>query len=255
MKINLRRHVLTSLLFGGLLAFFMLPSVVHAARGLDREEAYRAWEVLGRLEIEKGMPKGLLHAISLVETGLGVDGHYLPWPYTINVNSCPWFKGLNKTQVVLRLDALRKMGFRGFDVRVDGKLTRKLSYSRMKKHLETVPDTAVVDLRGRRFSKYFRSKDEAVKAVTALHGQGIKNTDLGLMQVNWIYHGENFASISDAFDPYKNASYAVSYLNKHRATRDWWGSVGRYHSGTGKLAKNYVRNVWEMYKKIHRLKG
>src|SRR5690606_472075 len=146
MKINLRRHVLTSLLFGGLLAFFMLPSVVHAARGLDREEAYRAWEVLGRLEIEKGMPKGLLHAISLVETGLGVDGHYLPWPYTINVNSCPWFKGLNEAQVVLRLDALRKMGCRGFDVRVDGKLTRKLSYSRMKKHLDTVPDTAVVDL-------------------------------------------------------------------------------------------------------------
>lgn len=252
MKYGLHKRVLLGLLVA--LSVFAAP-VAQARTGLDRAEAYRAWEIIGRLETEKGMPKGLLQAISLVETGLGLDGHYLPWPYTINVNSCPWFKIPTKAAALARLDALRGMGFRSYDVRIDGALTRKVSYTRMKQRIEKSAEGAKFELRGRRFSKYYRNKDEAVKATEALHKQGIKNTDIGLMQVNWLYHGKNFESVADAFDPYKNASYAVSYLNKHRASRDWWGSVGRYHSGTGKLAKNYVRNVWEMYKKIHRLKG
>ena len=75
------------------------------------------------------------------------------------------------------------------------------------------------------------------------------------MQINWHYHKDGFAGIEEAFDPAKNASYAVSYLRKHRQERDWWNSVGRYHSGTKKYAQRYIRNVYAMYRRVHRLKS
>jgi len=65
--------------------------------------------------------------------------------------------------------------------------------------------------------------------------------------------GENFKQVDHVFDPSKNVTYAVNYLRKHKKDRDWWRSVGRYHSGTEKHAKRYIENVWEMYQKVHRL--
>ena len=52
------------------------------------------------------------------------------------------------------------------------------------------------------------------------------------MQVNYRYHGEKFASVSQMFDPSSNVDYAARFLRELR-TREgsWTMAVARYNAG------------------------
>lgn len=234
---------------------WVLPASASAlGPGLDRQVADQAWQTITKIEVKNNIPRGLLLAISLVETGLGLDGQYLPWPYTLNVNATSYKKFTTATAALAYLGKLDKADFRRYYLHIGDKYYKNVNVSFAREKLLAAPVEAAIRLRGRGYSEHYSTPKRAIDVAQNLLAAGIRNMDVGLMQVNWYYHGEQFASIADAFDPYKNVSYAVSYLRKHRQTRDWWGSVGRYHSGTGSHAKNYVRAVWEMYRRIHRLK-
>lgn len=221
---------------------------------LDPRVAHEAWVVISKIEYREGIPVGLLHAMSLVETGKGQEGKYLlPWPYTVNVNGGLAKDYPSSAEALAQLDKLRALGFDRFDVTVDRVARAGLTGAAAENFL-TGMEGAKYTLRARPYAKSFQSKDQGSAFVQGLLDKGYENIDIGLMQVNWKYHGKEFESVADAFDPYKNVSYAVAYLREHRKTRDWWGSVGRYHSATGELAKRYVTNVWGMYQRVHRLK-
>lgn len=58
--------------------------------------------------------------------------------------------------------------------------------------------------------------------------------DIGCMQINYRYHGRQFASVEDMFDPARNVDYAARFLKAlHKKEGTWTASVARYHAGPG----------------------
>ena len=95
--------------------------------------------------------------------------------------------------------------------------------------------------------RFFDSKAAALAHVKKLQARGIKNIDVGCMQINLHYHGHRFRSISEAFDPDINTAYAASYLRKmHQETNQWILAAGHYHSKTPTKA-SYYRGKVERY--------
>lgn len=93
---------------------------------------------------------------------------------------------------------------------------------------------------------YYPSKAAAIAAVHRLHARGIRNIDVGCLQVNLQSHPHAFTTLDDAFDPWSNALYAARYLRSlydSDAGRDWSVAVGMYHSHTPELAAEYRTRV------------
>lgn len=212
--------------------------------------ARESWSLIGRTEQMNGIPLGLLHAMSLTETGQGVAGWMMPWPYTVGVNS-PGKKDYLKLQHALNdLAWYRKMGFTRYDVSVDGRARSGVRESEATALFNASPAAGLYSIKPQPFGRRFGSAAEARAFVDKMFAFGHKNLDLGLMQINWKVHGNHFGSVNDLFNPVINVNYAASYLLEHRQTRDWWGAVGRYHSGTPYYAKRYVTTVYKWYKRV-----
>lgn len=96
--------------------------------------------------------------------------------------------------------------------------------------------------------KYFPTKAEAVAEVRRLKARGVKNIDVGCMQVNLYYHPDAFDSLDEAFDPSANVGYAARFLKGlFDATRHWVTAASYYHSQTPHLAATYrdrLMKVW-----------
>ncbi len=90
----------------------------------------------------------------------------------------------------------------------------------------------------------FDSKAAAIAAVRALQAAGTASIDVGCMQVNLKYHPEAFATLEDAFDPIRNATYAAGFLQRLRTqTGTWPTATAWYHSATPELGEPYARKV------------
>jgi Transglycosylase SLT domain len=75
---------------------------------------------------------------------------------------------------------------------------------------------------------------------------GIKLIDLGCMQVNHYYHGDQFASPADMLDPVKNIEYAARFLQiLYKREGSWTMAVARYHASAHnkKAQKRYICSV------------
>lgn len=211
-----------------------------------------AWVMIAEAERSYNIPAGLLHAMSLVETGQGIRGWVLPWPYTINVNGSGIKGYVGPADSLTAFNRLRALGFVRFNLR--GAVTlNKATPQQTITALASVPATSAVTIEGLAYPRRFNSAPEAAAYAHRMFSQGYTNIDIGMMQINWRVHGHNFRSVEQALEPQTNLRYAVAYLLEHRQTRDWWGSVGRYHSGTSLYANRYIRNVYAMYLRIHRV--
>ncbi len=97
-------------------------------------------------------------------------------------------------------------------------------------------------------SYYFADKQSAVATVRRMQRDGIRNIDVGCMQINLHYHPEAFASLEDAFDPTANATYAADFLKRlFKDSRSWHRAIGRCHSSTPERAAGYrdkVNDLW-----------
>ena len=60
--------------------------------------------------------------------------------------------------------------------------------------------------------RYFDTKAEALAEVEILMTEGVRNIDVGCMQINLYYHGGAFETLNESFDPVANTTYAASYL-------------------------------------------
>lgn len=94
---------------------------------------------------------------------------------------------------------------------------------------------------------YFESSAGDVLArFSNARSQGAKLIDLGCMQINYHFHGENFASPGEMLDPKKNVEYAARFLaNLHSRHETWTMAVARYHAGPNNdpAQKKYVCRV------------
>ncbi len=71
--------------------------------------------------------------------------------------------------------------------------------------------------------------------------QGRTNMDLGCFQINYRWHGDQFASLSDMLDPLSNARYAARFVRElYGESGDWRAAAGAFHSKTPQYATKYL---------------
>ena len=111
------------------------------------------------------------------------------------------------------------------------------------------PWTVMAEGRGR----YLPSKQAAIAEVRALKAKGVRNIDVGCMQVNLHFHPKAFDNLEQAFDPAQNVAYAAALLTKlKRDHHSWTKAVGLYHSATPKFNGPYRKKVFQAWRKAQR---
>ena len=107
------------------------------------------------------------------------------------------------------------------------------------------PWTVMAEGRGR----YYDSKGAVIAAVRSLLRRGVRNIDVGCMQINLYFHPHAFDSLDDAFDPISNVAYGAKYLMALETKQgDWLTAVKRYHSATQRFQVPYwakVERIWQ----------
>jgi hypothetical protein len=95
----------------------------------------------------------------------------------------------------------------------------------------------------------YRSKAEAIEALTRVRMPRPSDVDVGCFQVSLRYHPGAFATMADALDPVANARYAARFLLGLRDKYgDWDHAVGAYHSATEPLEADYRGRVMAQWK-------
>ena len=93
-------------------------------------------------------------------------------------------------------------------------------------------------------SLFFNDKDKAIKAINEAIASGATNLDIGLAQINYRWHGENFTSVDSMLSPELNINYAAELLSKLKLTHgDWHKALRYYHSARPIHHKAYSRKV------------
>ncbi|HXP95259.1 MAG TPA: murein transglycosylase, partial [Telmatospirillum sp.] len=97
--------------------------------------------------------------------------------------------------------------------------------------------------------RFLPSKAAAIAEVRKLQAAGVRNIDVGCMQVNLLAHPDAFASLDEAFEPATNVAYAARFLvGLHDSTQNWPTAGAYYHSQTPNLAAPYkarLVSTWE----------
>lgn len=92
--------------------------------------------------------------------------------------------------------------------------------------------------------RWLDTRDEAVAMVKRLKAKGVKNIDVGCMQVNQMYHPDAFDSLEAAFTPAMNADYAARFLSElFQETKSWTKAAAYYHSRTPEHSERYKKLV------------
>lgn len=108
--------------------------------------------------------------------------------------------------------------------------------------LHRVPWPWTINADGRPY--YFASKGEAVAGARELRAQGVRNLDVGCMQISLRSHPGAFRSLEEAFDPAANVAYSASFLRRLRGEGGSWAmAAGFYHSRTPTLSEEYRKRL------------
>lgn len=111
---------------------------------------------------------------------------------------------------------------------------------------ETRPWPWTVNMEGE--GHWFESRDAALAYAFENYNRGARSFDVGCFQINFRWHGENFNSIEDMFDPAANAAYAAKFLSTlYAETGDWSAAAGAFHSRTETQAAGY-RDTFDRFR-------
>ncbi|WP_439139313.1 lytic transglycosylase domain-containing protein [Roseicyclus sp.] len=89
---------------------------------------------------------------------------------------------------------------------------------------------------------YFETREETLAYLRQTVAEGPRNIDVGCMQVNHYWHGENFPSVEAMLDPETNIRYAVRFLKElHAREGSWEEAVKNYHSPDAERGARYHR--------------
>lgn len=88
---------------------------------------------------------------------------------------------------------------------------------------------------------WFDDPAEALAFAQDRIDQGRLNLDIGCFQLNYRWHGQNFPSVVEMFDPLENARYAARFVRDlYAETGDWRRAAGAFHSRTPHYASKYL---------------
>jgi hypothetical protein len=146
----------------------------------------------------------------------------------------PWTLCARATNLIERQEGVPRQLLRAISKVESGRFHQK------KRVVMAWPWTVMAEGRGR----YLPTKAAAIAEVEGLKARGIRNIDVGCMQVNLFYHPHAFANLNQAFDPVANVSYAASYLKNLKIEEGSWAkAVARYHSADPGRYKQYRLKV------------
>ncbi|TWI34992.1 hypothetical protein IQ24_01501 [Paracoccus sulfuroxidans] len=88
---------------------------------------------------------------------------------------------------------------------------------------------------------WFDDPQSAIAFAEQRVAMGRPNVDIGCFQLNYRWHGENFQSVAQMFDPLTNARYAAQFVSQlYAETGDWRVAAGAFHSRTPVHANRYL---------------
>lgn len=91
---------------------------------------------------------------------------------------------------------------------------------------------------------YHADHETALAAAQAVIDSGVRNLDLGCMQLNWRWHGQAFRDAAEMLDPAANTRYAAMFLAElARRNGSWARAVELYHSADPDRGPTYARKV------------
>lgn len=94
---------------------------------------------------------------------------------------------------------------------------------------------------------YFKSKKDAVSFVKDLRAQGVRNINVGLMQLNVPSHIHKFRTIDDMLDISRNIHFAAKLLSRlYQNYGSWTKAVERYKSSFCEESRRYQQYVYSM---------
>lgn len=98
---------------------------------------------------------------------------------------------------------------------------------------------------------WFGSRSEALNYLESHPNADEKSFDVGCFQLNFRWHGDNFLSLEEMFDPFSNADYAAKFLTElFSEFGSWSAAISAYHSRTPKHGRRYVGVVRRHYTKL-----
>ncbi|SAK57418.1 lytic transglycosylase catalytic [Caballeronia temeraria] len=108
-----------------------------------------------------------------------------------------------------------------------------------------------LNVAGRGF--FFRTREDAYRAIRYLISHGRSDFDIGLLQINWGYHSKRFASPWDALAPATNIRVAEDILNENfRLTHSAAKAVAYYHSANPAPGREYLARFVKHLSQIER---
>ena len=150
----------------------------------------------------------------------------------------PWTMCAKATNRIERQEAIPRQLLRAISKAESGR------FHAGKQIVMAWPWTVMAEGRGR----YLETKADAIAEVRSLRARGVRNIDVGCMQVNLQAHPGAFASLDDAFDPLTNVIYAASFLKTLAAEQGSWAKAAAYyHSQNPAQYRGYrskVREIW-----------
>ena len=117
-----------------------------------------------------------------------------------------------------------------------------LTETRRRKFGETGPWPWTLNIAGKGY--WFEHRDAALDRAQAALAAGQTSMDLGCFQINYRWHGENFASLDDMLEPRIGGDYAARLLKSlYDETGDWMRAAGYYHSRTPEYSQRYRKLI------------
>ncbi len=95
------------------------------------------------------------------------------------------------------------------------------------------------------------------RALEIIHRYNRANTDIGLMQVNYRWWGEEFQIRKvDLLNPSRNICIGAKILRQYLEDHNWsWRGIGRYNAVSPDKQVAYAKRVLRAYEKIKQIKA
>jgi soluble lytic murein transglycosylase-like protein len=107
-----------------------------------------------------------------------------------------------------------------------------------------------INAKGRAY--HFNSKEEAADFIRSLKNEGVRNINIGYMQLNYASHRSNFSSEEHMLDPQANIAYAAKLLKRLSSRHGVEGAVKLYHSPHAHHHEPYKNKVYAHWAQLKR---
>ena len=88
------------------------------------------------------------------------------------------------------------------------------------------------------------NQEEAAKTIRHAINSGITNIDVGIAQINYRWHKDNFKNIDEMINPATNIEYAAKLLTSlFKQYKTWHKAIRHYHSANPDHHRRYSRKV------------